>query len=213
MLIPTITYDNFFRNPNLVLDYAKTLEYKESPKGIYPGARTEPLHEINTNLFLEVTGKILKLLWPTSHLKINFNARSYFQKIPKNFKNEGWVHQDQGLISSIIYLSPHKNCGTSIFQPLNTNYWKNTQLKKDIYVNKTFDNEEKYVKENNSNFEETIHVKSRYNRVIIFDGQSYHAAQKFCEEGVEEDRLILVTFFMGIHGPGLSWHGPECNRT
>ena len=213
MLIPTVTYDNFFKDPNLILDYAKTLEYKEPPKGIYPGARTEALHTLNNNLFLEVTGKILKLLWPATHLQINFDAQCYFQKIPKDFKNEGWVHQDHGLISSIIYLSPHKNCGTSIFEPLNTDYWKHTKLKREIYITKAFDDEEKYVKENNSNFEETIHVKSRYNRIIMFDGQSYHAAQKFCEEGVDEDRLILVTFFMGIHGPGLRWHGPECSRT
>lgn len=213
MLIPTVTYDNFFRKPDLILDYANSLEYKEPPKGIYPGSRTKALHELNNNLFLEVTGKILKLLWPTTHLKINFNAQCYFQRIPKNFKNEGWVHQDHGLISSIIYLSPHKNCGTSIFEPANTNYWKHTKMKRETYVTKAFDNEEKYVKENNSNFEETIHVKSRYNRIIIFDAQSYHAAQRFCEEGIEEDRLILVTFFMEMNGPGLSWHGPECNRT
>ena len=25
MLIPTVTYDNFFKDPNLILDYAKTL--------------------------------------------------------------------------------------------------------------------------------------------------------------------------------------------
>lgn len=213
MLIPTLVFDNFFKNPNLITEYAYGLEYKKASGGEWPGGRTKPLHEINEELFLEIGTKILKLLWPSSYENIQYQARCYFQKISKEYINEGWIHRDPTVLTAIIYLSKHEKCGTSIFEQKTVNLFKNSNIKKDVYVNKKFNKEEKYLKENNSNFEETISIKSRYNRIIIFDSQQIHAAQKFREKDVEEDRLTLVMFFSKIYGLGLSWHGPECIRT
>ena len=213
MLIPTLVHDNFFRNPEEVVNYAKQLDYLPDNEGRWPGERSFPLHEINENLFKFTTIKITKLLWPSSYQDIYFSAYSTFQRISKDYINPGWVHQDIEILTAIIYLSKHTQCGTSMFEPKNFSTVKNTEHKKEIYYKKNFKNENKYVLENNINFEETMSIKSKYNRIIIFDSRQFHAAQKFIEKDVDDDRLTLITFFTNIYGAGLKWHGPECNRS
>lgn len=213
MLIPTIIHDNFFRNPGEVVNYAKQLDYLPDNEGRWPGERSFPLHEINQNLFTFVTTKITKLLWPSSYQDIYFSAYSTFQRISKDYINPGWVHQDIEILTAIIYLSNHTECGTSMFESKNFNTVQHTEKKKETYINNNFKYENKYVKENNNNFEETMSVKSKYNRIIIFDSKQLHAAQKFIEKDIDEDRLTLITFFTDVYGKGLKWHGPECNRS
>jgi|5B_taG_2_1085324.scaffolds.fasta_scaffold95660_2 hypothetical protein len=212
MLIPTLVHDNFFTNLEEVITYAKQLEYLPNKDGRWPGKRTLPLHEINNDLFISVTNKITKLLWPSVSENISYSAYSMFQSIPKEYVNAGWVHQDVETLTAIIYLSKHTECGTSIFECKNFNTVKNTEKKKDIYLNNDFKNENKYLKENNDNFTETISIKSRQNRIVIFDSKQMHAAHKFIEKDINEDRLTLITFFTDIYGPGVKWHGPECGR-
>ena len=213
MLIPTLVFDDFFKNPDLITKYAHSLEYKKASGGEWPGERTKPLHEINEELFLEIGNKILKLLWPSSYENIEYQAKCHFQKITKQYVNKGWIHKDPEILTALVYLSKHENCGTSIFEQKTVNLFKNVEMKKELYINENFNEEEKYLEENNNNFNETISIKSRYNRIIIFDSQQIHAAQKFCEKDIEEDRLTLIMFFSKIYGSGLIWHGPECIRT
>lgn len=215
MLIPTLVYDNFFRDYEEVVNYSKQVEYFSDKEGAWPGKRSLPLHEINRNLFDFVTRKIVKLMWPSSYENIHYIARSQFQSIPRDFINEGWIHSDPSILTAIIYLSKHKECGTSIFESKNFNFNSiiNEENKRKSYINKTFKNENKYLKENNNNFEETISVKSRPNRIVIFDSQQMHAAHKFTEKNIEEDRLTLITFFSYFHGTGMKWHGSECLRS
>ena len=78
----------------------------------------------------------------------------------------------------------------------------NTEFKHDYYKNteKIKTEEEKYLKENNDQFEKTLTLNSRYNRLILFDSSNLHAAEKYSEENINEDRLTLVTFFTEING-------------
>ena len=214
MLIPTLIHDNFFRNYEEVINYSKQIKFFNDEKGAWPGKRSLPLHQVNKNLFDFVTVKIIKLIWPSSYEDIYFTACSQFQSISKNHVNPGWVHKDDGILTAIIYLSEHKECGTSIFESKNFNFsdTKNGNIKRQSYINQTFKNEYKYLKENNDNFEETISIQSKPNRIVIFDSHQMHAAHKFTEKNISEDRLTLITFFSSIHGTGVKWHGPECFR-
>ena len=47
----TTICDNFFAQPDDILSFAQSLEYYPSETGVYPGARSSPLHEINPALF------------------------------------------------------------------------------------------------------------------------------------------------------------------
>ena len=127
-----------------------------------------------------------------------------FQRTDGNlYNNYGWVHTDPDEFTSIIFLSNHKKCGTSLFKKAKiTSQVINSEFKYNYYKNteKIKTEEEKYLKENNDQFEKTLTLNSRFNRLILFDSSNFHAAEKYGEENINEDRLTLVTFFTGVIG-------------
>ena len=222
MIWPTLCVDNFFVNPEEIKKYALSLEYSFAKDGKWPGKRTETLHKINLNLHLLVTTKILKLLYPMDVDDLYWAANGYFQKIDGNiYSQSGWVHKDKNEFTALIYLSHHKNCGTSIFNPKNINSSIiNEQTKKETYTkaaleNKNMGEDSKELIANNSQFEKTITFNSKFNRLILFDAAQFHAAEKFNEIDVNEDRLTLILFFESIFsrtGKQLKFPITEMNR-
>ena len=89
---------------------------------------------------------------------------------------------------------------------------QNNEEKKKIYKTLNLKNEKKLLKENNDSFEETISFNSKFNRVIMFDSSLHHAAQKFVEENIEEDRLTLIGFFNNINANNIKYPVVENNR-
>jgi len=62
----------------------------------------------------------------------------------------------------------------------------------------------------NSQFDESIIVKGRYNRMMCFDGNSYHSIQ----DGIcDEERLILISFIKDVrlHGEKTVFPIPQMN--
>jgi len=212
MIYPTIILDNFFEEPEKVLKLANSLKYTEDMDGGFPGARSTPLHLDNFIFFEKFGKKVLKVLYPSIQ-EITFTCLLSFQKISKQYLNKGWVHKDiMHDFTAIVYLSKHKSCGTSIFDSVDLCAFLKETNKKDMYIYKKFEENLLHLDVNNSQFEETINIKSKFNRLIIFDGGQYHAAQKFIEEGVNEDRLTLIGFFNNIHFPGIKYAGVEHTR-
>ena len=212
MIYPTIILDNFFQEPEKVIKFANSLKYTEDKFGQYLGVRSELLH-LNHMPFFEKFGiKILTVMYP-SIKQFTFNCSLSFQKISKDFINKGWVHRDEITdFTAIVYLSKHKNCGTSIFDSKEVCSTLKDINKKDMYINKKFKENLKHLDINNNQFEETINIKSKFNRLVIFDGAQYHAAQKFIENGIDEDRLTLIGFFSDIHFQGIKYSGVEHSR-
>jgi len=205
MLWPTLCVDNFFVNPEEIRKYALNLEYNPAKDGKWPGKRTENLFNINLNFHTFVTTKILKLLYPTSIESLACHVDSYFQKIDGNiYSQSGWVHQDKDEFTAIIYLSHHKNCGTSIFDKKNIKSTLiNEQTRRDENIkaelkNESIEGDSKELISNNSQFEKTITFNSKFNRLILFDSAQFHAAEKFNEVGVNENRLTLILFFENV---------------
>jgi|TARA_R100000458_G_C8274315_1_gene249259 hypothetical protein len=205
MLFPTYVADNFFDDPKKVIDFASTCDFSQDPNGAWPGKRSCNLSKINYNLFEFVTNKILRLIFPDTITNLIWHAESYFQYIDYGEgSKEAWIHKDNGSeLSSIIYLSRHKECGTSIYRPkffhksLDPNLDK---LKKSYYINnKKFD---KFyfnaLKKNNSKFEKTIEINSCFNRMLAFDAHQWHSANGFFDKDIKQGRLTLVTFITNI---------------
>ncbi len=213
MIYPTIILDNFFNDPIKIVQFANSLEYYQDDKGKWPGKRTKELHEINRSFFENYGSKILSILYPTIKEK-SFNCSLYFQKISKEYTNKGWIHKDDTFdFTTIVYLSQHKECGTSLFDSKNiSNEILNYENKKNMYLKKNFKKEMKYLNENNSQFIETIKINSKFNRLIMFDGAQHHAAQKFIENNIEEERLTLIGFFSNIYFQGIKFNGIEHKR-
>lgn len=204
MLWPTICVDNFFEEPEKVKQFSDTLKFNKDPLGKWPGERTMHLHEINKEFFEFVTKKIISILFPMNYRDMRWQAIQMFQKINGNiYKNNGWVHSDSpNELTAIVYLSNHLKCGTSLFKPKKFFYNViNNNFKEEFYkeVNK-ITAENKYLNENNERFEKIHTIDSRLNRIVIFDSNHFHAAEKFIEENINEDRLTLITFFTTISG-------------
>ena len=204
MLWPTICVDNFFEEPEKVKQFSDTLIFNKDPLGKWPGERTMLLHEINKEFFEFVTKKIISILFPINYRDMTWQARQMFQKINGNiYKNKGWVHTDSpNELTAIVYLSKHLKCGTSLFKPKKFfNNAINNNFKEEFYKEENKITEEnKYLNENNERFEKIHTMDSRFNRIVMFDANHFHAAEKFIEENISEDRLTLITFFTTISG-------------
>ena len=214
MIYPTICLDNFFNDPFKVLNFSKTLEFFKDKEGAWPGERTRHLHEIDFNFFNYFGSKVMSILYPNVK-ELKFNCSLSFQKIQNSYTNNGWVHSDIGCsdFTCIVYLSHHKNCGTSIYDQKKLGCSElNTKNKKESYTKNLFLKEDKYLEENNNQFEESIIIKSKFNRLIIFDSAQFHSAQKFTEKDILEERLTLIGFFSNIYFPNIKYNGIEHKR-
>ena len=175
MIYPYACVDNFFINPDSVVEYSKKLNYINSD-GRWPGKRSEKLHLVDKDFFNYVCQKMLAVLYPSNYQNIQYSCTLSFQKISPKDKGQGLIHTDLPVaLTGICYLSKNENCGTSIYDY--TSHYPNMSHK-----------------ENNKNWKETIKFNSKYNRLILFDGHAYHGAQEL----VDEERLTLIAFFNDI---------------
>jgi len=216
MIWPSIIVDNFFDDPNKIIEVSKKLTFVKDDEGGWPGERTNCLSTIDKDFYNWINYKIVRLLYPMNHVEMNWLCTQFFQKINgKIYKNEGWIHSDSPVeFTAIIYLSKHKNCGTSLFKKKKFfNSAKHTDKKREMYKNKDLKNELKYLKENNDLFEKNLAVDSKFNRLFLFDANQYHAANNFNDQDYEnEDRLTLITFFYSLTANNIKYPIPEMKR-
>jgi|TARA_R110000744_G_scaffold169407_1_gene287267 hypothetical protein len=212
MHFPTLIVDNFFDDTQKVLQVSEQLEFKDLPHKRWAGLRTDKMHEVNPSFFDYVSKKITRLMFPSDYNNMIWHVEMYFSKTnPKDLKHPDWVHKDEAAeFTSIIYLSDH-SCGTDICHLKNTfdsvpDSFGNEQFK---YYRDTSAKEPKTKKDLDFKFEDTINVKGRLNRMIVFDGNSWHRQQKFSEQDTQlkQDRLTLISFFHQISTV------PNTNRT
>ena len=153
-----------------------------------------------------IVKKILSINFPGFENNVDAKVDIFFQKIPPGVEHDGWIHTDNfAKQTAIIYLSKDNPAGTSVY--LKNNFTdiigekflteEKNKLKYDYFTHPEKFNEEdlkilkKQKEENNSYFNETINVKGVYNRLVTFDGNSFHAAHV----SSNKERLILILFF------------------
>ena len=202
----TTCVDNFFKHPDEIVYLAETLVYKPHSEGLWPGARSPELHQVNPALKTAICTKYLKLHLSSAPM-IGYQCVAYFQKIgaASGGLGKGWVHNDTPhLHTTIIYLNKHENLksGTSLYRPkkgIGPLYTTRHNMKKrEFNLGKLSTKEaEKYRTESNADFEETIRFSNVYNRCIGFDACEWHAANEF-SQNIKEPRLTLIIFWNEI---------------
>ena len=202
----TTCVDNFFKHPDEIVYLAETLDYKPHSEGLWPGARSPELHQVNPALKTAICTKYLKLHLSSAPM-IGYQCVAYFQKIgaASGGLGKGWVHNDTPhLHTTIIYLNKHENLksGTSLYRPkkgIGPLYTTRHNMKKrEFNLGKLSTKEaEKYRTESNADFEETISFSNVYNRCIGFDACEWHAANEF-SQNIKEPRLTLIIFWNEI---------------
>ena len=205
--------DNFFSNPDKIVNLAKSLKFKQSD-GYYPGQRTEKLHIAAPDIFNQIVLKVLALYFDYNTSEVSYSdTNMYFQKVlpfdknKKSILNEGLIHQDTHYtLAGVIYLDKNQdlNAGTSIYRRAKElkDEEKKHAKKKELYkINQNKMSEssikqyKKILKECNKGYEETIKVSNVYNRLILYPADSFHAGNY----GVTQDRLTLVFFIKTIN--------------
>jgi hypothetical protein len=208
---PTLIVDNFLEDPDRVREMALSMEYLPNTHGTYPGVRTDSLHLVNKNLFDYLSNRFFSVLFDFNKTQVSWNISIGFQKINSfsenkmDCRNQGWIHNDgdETFLAGILYLNPNAELytGTSMCKPVNEQNFDGDVLKNYSETKVTYyknniepDNYEKVIQENNSLFVDTINVSNIYNRLIMFDSDSYHRANNF--HSYDKEPRLTCCFFV-----------------
>ena len=208
MTYPVTIVDNFFEDPDAVVEMAEELKFYNPNTGNWPGTRSKQLHVESNRFFNNFANKIQLLFNETA--PEYWNLQCHFQKINPfceekyDKKNRGWIHQDHDCwFGGIVYLTknPESDTGTSIYKAKNGfAYQKNSeiQMKEKLYRSEIVDEKEyeEAFDAMNDQYEETVNVKNIYNRFVLFSGNTHHGVQTFGTT----PRLTLNFFGMGQYG-------------
>lgn len=193
---PIKVIDDFFESPELWRSFALSQAYFKDEKSTWPGVRTEPLNDINMNLFSSLASNIIKHIHGKSaflHLKVNF-------ALVDGSYNIGWLHQDEPHynIAGVIYLNKDapENSGTSFYTKI---------AEQDNDYNKLFFEElaadpkdrEKFTPfkhEQRKLFKKNMSVEGKFNRCVMFHPTTWHGADNYFGTTSEDSRLSIVFF-------------------
>ena len=208
MTYPVTIVDNFFEDPDAVVEMANNLKYYNPNTGNWPGTRTKQLHVEDDRFFNMFGTKIHNLFYESPpeywNLQCHFQLINPFCDDKYSKKNRGWVHQDHDTwFGGIVYLTknPESDTGTSIYKSKNGwSFQKQEELKVKERLYKTEfldDNEyEQAFDAMMDQYEETVSIANVYNRFVLFNGTTYHGVQTFGTT----PRLTLNFFGMGQYG-------------
>ena len=195
---PITIVDNFFDNPEAVVKFSQTLEYKFDPNYSYPGVRSPNLPNISYNFSFFLAKKVLSLFYEKTPKE--FLLSISFDITQNGIYEEGWVHRDGDFdITFLIYLnkSYELNCGTSLYELKSeyTSFPDNSYLmplKYEDFKNKQISEQGRKARiKNNSFFTKVLDVNPLYNRMLAFSSNQPHSANLF-DTGTKEDRFILI---------------------
>lgn len=204
-LYPVTIVEDFYVNPDFIRKFALAQEYKfcsdqKNPAYGWPGSRTKDLFELDKSLFAEVCKKLVSVFHNTEHDYMRWAISSSFQSATADY-GRGVMHTDTNTIfAGVLYLTPNAplNSGTSLYR-------KNVTFDADKYQRALEVNDEAYKSNEkiaptgyHSMFDEVVRLNNVYNTLILFEGQSYHAANQFFGDTLENSRLTQVFFINKI---------------
>ena len=208
MTYPITIIDDFFEDPDAIVEIANNLKYYPPDIGNWPGVRTKGLHLEDNRLFTYVGEKIHLLFHDTVpdvwELQLHFQKIKPFHKEKYHKKNRGWIHQDiDTLFGGIVYLNKdtEPDTGTSVYKAkygYSLQFKEELQVKEKTYLGDTIPDEdyEKAFDASHDQYIETVKVENVYNRFVLFNNKTHHGVKTF---GTKE-RLTLNFFGMAMAG-------------
>lgn len=217
MRFPITVYDNFFTNPDVILDLAENMEYQDRGHNFFPGQITKKrVDEVDFSLHTYITSKISELFWDFNHSAVSWNNSSidFMKNIPgsrsKSHMKYGLIHTDNlgGEhpidLAGVIYLTknPKENTGTSFFDPIDRENVLRDELLpiKEYNSGKRVSGIKDLVKRHHSNFTESMRVQNKYNRLCAYSPDVWHSPTFFHEEQVR----YTLRFFISYKTPVVS---------
>jgi len=206
-----IVVDNFFDDPEALVEYGKSLPKEISEKS--PGRRSKQLWAIDDVLHNVILQKVLSCYYDLDYVSLSWQKSDMsFHEIPRfsenkeDIINKGWIHQDGSVdvptdVAGLIYLTPDidPDSGTSLWS------LKKPDVKIKIQADSFYDPDRvdgdvyrKLYLEQRENLVEKFRVQNIFNRMIIYDAMEWHAANSYYHEDEKNPRLTLAFFIAGI---------------
>ena len=180
MLTQLTIVDNFFDNPEEIIDIALKQNYYTydchplgAKSGVFEGYRSDQLSVIEPELFKQVNQKffektIKNTLTPNVAWACDCQFTSYFHYLTENsIYNDSWKHKDHEVIlAGVIYLNenPAPNSGTSLW---------------------------------NSQGKHTI--PNEFNKLVLYNASDVHSANGGFGKDLSDARLTITFFVTEIH--------------
>ena len=208
MTYPVTIVDDFFDDPDEIVELAENLKWYPPSTGNWPGLRTKQLHVEDERFFNYFGEKVHHLFHDV--IPDFWSMQAHFQKI-KPFsedkwdrRNQGWIHQDiDTWFGGIVYLQkdPEPDTGTSAYRVkrgFSHQFADEINIKEMQYRSENVDDAEydKAYDAMRNQFEETVSIANVYNRFVLFNNVTHHGVQTFGTK----PRLTLNFFGMGQTG-------------
>ena len=210
----SVSVDEFFSNPDEIVEYSNSLQKYPQTSGEWPGVRSDPLCDINPTLNTSILKKIFSCYFGNENVSCE-SSSIYFQEIQRfhehkdDVRNRGWIHSDTNAeLAGLIYLSPNidPDSGTSLFNGVDLDSEEaikiskeSTKAKEEFYKSGVFDwlSYSKIYNQHENFFIEKTRFQNIYNRMIAYEATEFHRANNFHHEG-SNNRLTLVFFISRI---------------
>ena len=132
-MYPNLIVDNFFEDPDSIVDLSTNIQYAPSDDGRWPGLRSNYLHRIYPRFFDFITTKITHLFYDTCKswtYEMTFQKVNPFSENQYDKKNCGWIHRDKINFGGVIFLTkkPDDDTGVTIYRPKKGGYNMNPNL-------------------------------------------------------------------------------------
>lgn len=155
----------------------------------YPGVRSFAPKDIQSEIKKFITNTFQKDI-------IDFNAAAFH--ITSRIHEFGLVHSDGARYAGLIYLNenPPPKSGTILCSPMTDDFdtpgFVEASTTHDIDEIKRFVN---FKKEYNSRFKVEVELENKFNRLLIYNGEQYHAPYHYFGNNLFNSRFVLVFWF------------------
>jgi hypothetical protein len=177
MNLELLVIDNFYENPDIVRNYALSQDF--SVKGNYPGARTNPYLPDDVKSCIEYW---MAFAGPVTHWFEDQGYTGAFQLATA--QDRTWIHADHhNMWAGVCYLTPDApyTGGTAFYRHKETGEFRRSNKDHEGYD---------YTK-----WDQFDRVGNKYNRLIIYRGDLYHASLDYFGNSNETGRLFQTFFF------------------
>lgn len=200
-LYPVTVVNDFYDDPDAIRKFALAQKYRhchEIPGNpfVFPGSRTDDLRNLSSTLYEKVCRKFVSVFHNAEHDYMRWAISTNFQSVTAGYE-KGAIHTDHNTIfAAVLFLTPNAplDSGTSLFKKNKTfdqaKYQKAIEENDAIYRNKQKVMKDEY----HAMFDEVVRVNNVYNSIIIYEGDTFHAANQFFGDTLKNSRLTQVFF-------------------
>ncbi|MBC7786425.1 MAG: hypothetical protein H7Z18_03005 [Methylophilaceae bacterium] len=204
-LYPVTVVENFYDNPDAIRKFAlgqkyEFLEDRKDSQYVFPGCRTKDIYDLDAKLHEKICKKLVSIFHIHEHDLMRWTISTSFQSVTEDY-GKGVIHTDSNTIfAGVLYLTPNAplNSGTSLYKKGATFDAKKYQASLEKNDDSFRVGEKILSTDYHSMFDEVVKVNNVYNTLIIYEGDTLHAANQFFGGTLKDSRLAQVFFINKI---------------